>query len=103
MKKVDIKQISIALFQQMNKTKNVMEIQNKRKLILNNIRKIYIIPINVIDEINLLSCISHILVTLCYNGPWSPDYNAHLGCWEIKEGCPEGIQYKDMRNSTSLM
>jgi len=47
MKKVYIKQIPIALFKHMNKTKNVMEIQNKGKLILNNIRKIYIILINI--------------------------------------------------------
>lgn len=47
MKKVYIKRISIALFQHVNKTKNVMEIWNKGKLMLNNIRKIYIIPINI--------------------------------------------------------
>lgn len=37
----------VTLFKPLKKTKNVMEIQNGRKVFLINIRKLYIIPIDI--------------------------------------------------------
>lgn len=50
MKKVYIKRNPVTLLKHMKtnkQTNNVTEIQDRRKLILINIRKIYVIPINI--------------------------------------------------------